>query len=146
MRSQIAQFAVGTPSITVARRGLCRYEFTEAQEQTLRSLKSMIQGTGHLFGVLGVLTIGDAFASVSSREIADLAGQLSDGVDWGFFSLFLWKVRSFRRRLFRVWHFARHREPHRHPTAQRALTAHADCDHRVRTLTPSPPIAGQGGL
>jgi hypothetical protein len=54
----------------------------------------MIQGTGHLFGVLGVLTIGDAFASVSSREIADLAGQLSDGVDWGFFSLFLWKVRS----------------------------------------------------
>ena len=86
------------------------YEFTDAQERVLRGVKLMMQKSGQLFGVLCALTCCDALVGAASprtgmgqeRSLVDLAAQLSDGLDWGFFSYFLFQAKNSFKAVYRT--------------------------------------------
>ena len=81
------------------------YEFTPEQEKVLRGVKRMMQKTGQAFGALCVLTCCDALVGAGGaggRALPDLAAQISDGVDWGFFSFFLFQAKNSFKAVYRT--------------------------------------------
>ena len=71
-----------------------QYEFTADEEGVIKGVKTMIHHASILFAVMFTLKELAAFAQMADHDIKELAGQVADGFDWGFFGLFLWKAKA----------------------------------------------------
>ena len=99
------------------------YEFTPAQEEQIKGLKTMIHHTSLLFLTLGGLTLLRMLTMVADKDISkclarscrfpldpsrltlclvavDLSGEVGDGIDWCLFGMLLYQAKGSFKQIY----------------------------------------------